>query len=217
MTTEKMNIRVSIYEDNDALRESLSYLIMGTGTLQLMGAYSDCSMVMENCFVAKPDVILMDIDMPGISGIEATAMIKATFPEINIMILTVFEDKTKVFEALCAGATGYMLKKSSAVEIIEAIAELHHGGSPMTGEIARIVFDFFSSPAIAKNNDYALSSREFDILKCLVEGDSYKMIANSCCISMGTVRFHINNIYKKLHVNSKSEAVIKALKERLIR
>jgi two-component system, NarL family, response regulator LiaR len=212
-----MNIRVSIYEDNDPLRESLSYLVLGTRTLELMGAYPDCSHVMENCVVAKPDVILMDIDMPGISGIEATAMIKATFPEINILILTIFEDKNKVFEALCAGATGYMLKKSSAVEIIEAIAELHNGGSPMTGEIARKVFEFFANPAISKNNEYALSSREFDILKRLVEGDSYKMIADTCCISIGTVRFHINNIYKKLHVNSKSEAVIKALKERLVR
>jgi DNA-binding NarL/FixJ family response regulator len=212
-----MSIRVSIYEDNDVLRETLSYLVLGAETLELMGAYPDGSRVMENCVVAKPDVILMDIDMPGISGIEATAMIKATFPEINILILTVFEDKNKVFEALCAGATGYMLKKSSAVEILEAIAELHHGGSPMTGEIARKVFDFFANPVLSKNNDYALSAREFDILKCLVEGDSYKMIADACCISMGTVRFHINNIYKKLHVNSKSEAVIKTLKERLVR
>jgi len=213
----KMNIRVSIYEDNDALRESLTYLVMGTRTLELTGAYPDCSKVMENCVVAKPDVILMDIDMPGISGIEATAMIKATFPEINIMILTIFEDKNKVFDALCAGATGYMLKKSTAVEIIEAIAELHQGGSPMTGEIARKVVDFFTHPATLKSKEYALSAREFDILKCLVEGDSYKMISDTCCISIGTVRFHINNIYKKLHVNSKSEAVIKALRERLVK
>ena len=110
-----------------------------------------------------------------------------------------------------------LLKKTGAVQIIEAITEVYNGGSPMTGEIARKVFDFFANPAISKNNDYALSAREFDILKCLVEGDSYKMIADNCCISMGTVRFHINNIYKKLHVNSKSEAVIKALKERLVR
>ena len=212
-----MNIRVSIYEDNDPLRESLSYLIMGTRTLELVGAYPDCSCVIENCVVARPDVILMDIDMPGISGIEATGMIKATFPEINIMILTIFEDKTKVFDALCAGATGYLLKKSSAVEIIEAIAELHNGGSPMTGEIARKVFEFFVNPAILNSNEYAISARELDILKCLVEGDSYKMIADTCSISIGTVRFHINNIYKKLHVNSKSEAVIKALRERLVR
>ena len=211
-----MNIKVAIYEDNDALRESLSFLVMGTETLELTGAYPDCSKVMDNCADSTPDVILMDIDMPGITGIEATAMVKAKFPGINIMILTIFEDASKVFEALCAGATGYMLKKSTAVEIIEAISELHKGGSPMTGEIARKVLAFFNQPLIAKSNDYALSQRELEIVKRLVEGDSYKMIADNCFISIGTVRFHINNIYKKLQVNSKSEVVIKAIRERLV-
>jgi two-component system, NarL family, response regulator LiaR len=211
-----MSIKVAVYEDNDALRESLSFLVMGTGTLDLTGAWPDCSTVLENCAEATPDVILMDIDMPGISGIEATALVKAKFPSINIMILTIFEDASKVFDALCAGATGYMLKKSTAVEIIEAISELHNGGSPMTGEIARKVLAFFNQPAIVKSNDYALSQRELEIVKRLVEGDSYKMIADHCCISIGNVRFHINNIYKKLHVNSKSEVVIKALRERLV-
>jgi len=121
-----------------------------------------------------------------------------------------------VFNALCSGATGYLLKKANAVQIIEAIIELHKGGSPMTGEIARMVMQFFSKASAPPVNDYTLSSREMDILKCIVKGNSYKMIADSCCISEGTVRTHINNIYKKLHVNSKSEAVIKAMKERLV-
>ncbi|MBM3405600.1 MAG: response regulator transcription factor [Bacteroidetes bacterium] len=211
-----MPIQVAIYEDNEALRESLSFLIMGSGELDLAGAYPDCSTVLENCRQSTPEVILMDIDMPGISGIDATRLIKEEFPEINILIFTIFEDKEKVFNALCAGATGYLLKKSTAVEIIESIIELHKGGSPMTGEIARKVFEFFSHSNAVRDNDYALSSREMDILKCLVRGDSYKMIADACFISMGTVRFHINHIYRKLHVNSKSEAVIKALKERLV-
>ena len=211
-----MGIKIAIYEDNSALRESLGHLIMGTGTLELCGSYPDCSAVIENCTSSKPDVILMDIDMPGISGIEATAMVKAKFPEINIMMLTVYEDRNKVFDALCAGATGYLLKKSTAVQIIEAITELANGGSPMTGEIARKVLEFFSKPIVTKNNEYALSVRELDILKCLVNGDSYKMIADACFISIGTVRTHINSIYKKLAVNSKSEAVIKAMKERLV-
>jgi two-component system, NarL family, response regulator LiaR len=211
-----MPIKVSIYEDNDALRESLSYLVMGTGSLELLGAYPDCSTVIENCTALTPDVILMDIDMPGMNGIEATSLVKSRFPNINIMILTIFENENKVFDALCAGATGYLLKKSSSIQIIEAILDLHAGGSPMTGEIARKVMQYFAHPAVAKENEYALSPREKDILKCIVNGDSYKMIADSCCISIGTVRFHINNIYKKLHVNSKSEVVIKALKERLV-
>jgi two-component system, NarL family, response regulator LiaR len=211
-----MSIRISIYEDNESLRESLSHLILGTGLMELCGSFPDCSSVIENCLENKPDIILMDIDMPGISGIEATALVKAKFPEINIMILTVYEDRDKVFSAMCAGATGYLLKKSTAVQIIEAINELNQGGSPMSGEIARKVLEFFSNPAINKNNEYALSKREFDIIKCLVNGDSYKMIAEACFISIGTVRSHINSIYKKLQVNSKSEAVIKAIKERLV-
>ncbi len=211
-----MSIRVSIYEDNDPLRKSLSHLVMGTDTLELCGAYPDCSQVIENCRLTKPDVIVMDIDMPGISGIQATELVKQEFPGINILIFTVFEDRDKVFKALCAGATGYLLKKASAVQIIEAISELHAGGSPMTGEIARMVLQFFSGTHAGSNNQYSLSARELDILKCLMEGDSYKMIADACSISIGTVRTHINSIYKKLHVNSKSEAVIKAMKERLL-
>jgi two-component system, NarL family, response regulator LiaR len=211
-----MSIRVAIYEDNDHLRKSLSHLVMGTEVLEFTGAYPDCSQILENCAASAPEVIIMDIDMPGISGIEATEMVKQKFPSINILIFTVFEDRDKVFRALCAGATGYLLKKAGAVQIIEAIVDLHHGGSPMTGEIARLVLQHFSGAVAPKNNEYAISSREMDILKCLVRGDSYKMIADSCCISIGTVRTHINSIYKKLHVNSKSEAVIKAMKERLI-
>lgn len=211
-----MVIRVAIYEDNNALRESLSHLIMGTTSLELHGAYPDCSTVLENCLADKPEVILMDIDMPGISGIEATHLVKTKLPEIDIMMLTVYEDRDKVFDALCAGATGYLLKKTSTVQIIEAITELHHGGSPMSGEIARKVLEFFTKPIVNKHNEYTLSIRELDILKCLVKGDSYKMIANSCCITIGTVRCHINSIYKKLQVNSKSEAIIKAMKERLV-
>jgi DNA-binding NarL/FixJ family response regulator len=189
---------------------------MGTETMELAGAYPDCGTLLQNFREAKPDVVVMDIDMPGISGIEATSMIKASFPEIQILIYTVFNDKQKVFEALCSGATGYLLKKSNAIQILEAIADLYNGGSPMTGEIARKVMEFFSKNPHPDANDYALSSRELDILRCIVKGDSYKMVADSCCISIGTVRTHINSIYKKLHVNSKSEAVIKAMKERLV-
>ena len=211
-----MSIRVSIYEDNDALRKSLSHLVMGTDSLEFCGSYPDCSSILENCASSKPDVIVMDIDMPGISGIEATELVKHHYPEINVLIFTVFEDRDKVFRAICAGATGYLLKKANAVQIIEAIIELKGGGSPMTGEIARMVLQFFSKSPLQANNEYSLSSREFDILKCLVNGDSYKMIGDACSISIGTVRTHINSIYKKLHVNSKSEAVIKAMKERLV-
>ncbi len=211
-----MSIRVAIYEDNEHLRKSLSHLVMGDDSLEFCGAFPDCSDLIENCTKEKPDVIVMDIDLPGITGIEATYMVKEKFPEIQILIFTVFEDRTKVFDALCAGASGYLLKKSNAIRIIEAITELNNGGSPMTGEIARMVLDYFSKNNTPRNNDYNLSPREMDIVKCLVKGKSYKMTADACFISEGTVRSHIYSIYRKLHVNSKSEVVIKALKERLI-
>lgn len=211
-----MTIKIAIYEDNNALRDTLGHLIRGAMSLELVGSFPDCMSVIENCTSNKPDIILMDIDLPGISGIEATAMVKARFPEINVMMLTVYEDRDKVFDALCSGATGYLLKKSTAAQIIDSITELYNGGSPMSGEIARKVLEFFSKPHVKKNNDYALSDRELDILRCLVNGDSYKMIGEACFISIGTVRSHINNIYKKLAVNSKSEAVIKAMKEKIV-
>jgi DNA-binding NarL/FixJ family response regulator len=211
-----MEIKVAIYEDNNALREGLTHLIKGSGIMEFCGAYPDAIAILENCKADPPDVILMDIDMPGITGIEATRLIKDKYPEINVMMLTIFEDKEKIFDALCAGATGYLLKKSTAIQIIEAIVELKEGGSPMSGQIARKVIEFFSQRDKVKTPDYALSSRELDILRCLVQGDSYKMIADHCFISIGTVRCHINSIYRKLAVNSMSEAVVKAIKEKLV-
>ncbi len=210
------DIKVAIYEDNNALRESLTYLIKGSGLLQFAGAWSDCREILQNCKANRPDIILMDIDMPYLSGIDATRLVKDEYPDIEVMMLTVFEDRDKIFDALRAGATGYLLKKMSAVQIIESIIELANGGSPISTEIARKVLNFFTAPDSKIKNDYALSERELDVLKRLVAGDSYKMIADHCAISIGTVCSHINNIYRKLTVNSKSEAVVKAIKERLV-
>lgn len=212
----KLEIKVAIYEDNDALRESLSFLVRGSGLLRFAGAYPDCRRILENCDIEQPDVILMDIDMPYLSGIDATRLVKDRYPNINVMMLTVIEDRDKIFDALRAGATGYLLKKASAIQIIEAVTELANGGSPMSSEIARKVLQFFTSPSHKFENRYSLSARELDVLKRLVAGDSYKMIADHCYISIGTVCGHINSIYRKLAVNSKSEAAIKAIKERLV-
>jgi len=212
-----MAIKVSIYEDNTALLESLSYLIKGTEGFQLCAAASNPVQIIAHCKNNCPDVILMDIDMPVMTGIEATLLVKNEFPDVNIMMFTVFEDKDKIFDALCAGATGYLLKKTPSAKIIEAIEELYNGGSPISSGIARKVLDYFSNPASSKKTDsYQLSQREQEILKRLLLGDSYKMVADACCISIGTVYSHINAIYKKLHVNSKSEAIIKAIQERLV-
>lgn len=211
----KSEIKVAIYEDNKALRESLSLLIQKSEGLLFSGAYPDCRQILQNCKENPPEVILMDIDMPYLSGIEATRLVKDAYPEIEVMMLTVFEDNNKIFDALRAGATGYLLKKASAIQIMNSILELGEGGSPMSGEIARKVLRFFNSYS-KQQNSYTLSEREMDVLKRLVSGDSYKMIADNCHISIGTVRTHINAIYHKLAVNSKSEAIIKAIKERLI-
>jgi len=213
-----MAIKISLYDDNTFLLESLSYLIKGTTGFELCNASTNASTVVDDCERQCPDVILMDIDMPEISGIEATMLVKNAFPDVNVMMLTVFEDKNKIFDALCVGATGYMLKKTSSGDLINAIEELHKGGSPMSSGIARKVLEYFTKPSYNgnKKNNYQLTTREREILQCLLNGDSYKMIADKCFVSIGTVYSHINNVYKKLQVNSKSEAVIKALKERIV-
>jgi DNA-binding NarL/FixJ family response regulator len=209
-------IKVALYEDNLTLRTSLAHLLQSSEEFEFLGAYGSPIEILQNCKNALPHVILMDVDMPHMNGIEATKLVKESYENVNILILTVFEDRDKLFSALQAGASGYLLKKSKIIEIIEAIHEIYNGGSPMTPAIARKVLEFFAQPKVVKNTENSLSDRELDILKCLVDGDSYKMIASNCYISMGTVRSHINNIYKKLHVNSKSEAVVKALKDRLV-
>lgn len=212
-----MAIKVSIYDDNAPLLECLSFMIRGAGNFELCAACTSPVHILDDCKRACPDVILMDIEMPEMSGIEATRLVKAAFPQVNIMMLTVFEENDKIFDALCAGATGYLLKKSLSSQIMTAIEDLYHGGSPMSSSVARKVLEFFSKQKIHDARDkYQLSQRELEILKRLVKGDSYKMVADFCCISMGTVYSHINNIYKKLHVNSKSEAVFKAMNEKLV-
>ncbi|MDR2233150.1 MAG: response regulator transcription factor [Tannerella sp.] len=210
-------IKIAIYEDNLSLLESLSYLIRGTENFRLCTAAANPVHVIDDCKRLCPDVILMDIDMPEMTGIEATRLVKAAFPDVNIMMLTVFEERDKIFEALCAGATGYLLKKTPSAQIISAVEELHRGGSPISSSIARKVLEHFASPGHSNHKDmYKLSPRETEILNRLVLGDSYKMAADACFVSVGTIYSHINSIYRKLHVNSKSEAVIKAIKEKLI-
>ena len=212
-----MAIKISIYEDNITLLDSLSFLIRSTEGLEVCWASPSAVHILDQCQEKCPDIILMDIDMPELSGIEATRLVKNDFPDINVMMFTVFEDRDKIFDALCAGATGYLLKKTPSAQIISAIEELYRGGSPISSGIARKMLEYFSKPVSAeKKESYQLSQRETEILKRLVMGDSYKMVADACFISIGTVYSHINNLYKKLHVNSKSEAVIKAIRERLV-
>lgn len=211
-------INVVIVEDSNTIRDGLKLLIDGTEGYSCVAAYSNCEDLLEEIDDLKIDVILMDIDLPGISGIEGIKRIKKINSSILILILTIYDENELIFEALCAGASGYLVKKTPPAKLLEAIQEAYDGGAPMTSNIARKVVDFFQVyKPVEKSNDSAdLTKREKEVLGGLVEGNSYKAIANNLNISIETVRFHFRNVYKKLHVHSQSEAVVKAIKEGLV-
>ncbi len=211
-------IKVVVVEDNDAIREGLKILIDGTEGYSCVAVYSRCDVMLKNLEKLNPDVMLMDIGLPGMNGIEGIKKAKLIFPDLTILVLTVYEENDLVFDALCAGACGYLVKKTPPSRLLEAIQEAYQGGAPMSASIARKVIDFFQqkkqlSPQKPQN---ILTPREKEILGGLVEGNSFKAIADSLFISIETVRFHFRNIYKKLHVHSQSEAVAKAIKEGII-
>jgi len=208
-------IKVLIYEDNQQLREGLGILISGSLGFQLAGAFGNCAEVEQQLDELKPDVVLMDIDMPMVNGIEGLRKIRAADSDVRVLMLTVFDDNENVFEAVKAGANGYLLKKTPPARLLEYIADVMEGGAPMTSSIATQVLNMVKSGNNAGSQDFDLSAREMDVLKLLVNGYSYKMVAAELFISIDTVRSHIKNVYEKLQVNSKSEAVAKALKTRL--
>jgi DNA-binding NarL/FixJ family response regulator len=209
-----MAIEVVIIEDNGKYRSGLTQLIDGTPGYSCVGAFSDCENALQEIVDLLPNVVLMDIGLPGMSGIEGVKAIKACFPEIEILMLTIYEDDDKVFQSLYAGASGYLLKKTPPAKILEAISEIHTGGAPMSAKIARKVLEVFHKESAAEEENQ-LSSREKEVLQLLVEGHSHKTIAEHLFISPHTVRTHLKNIYEKLHVHSKSEAAVKAVKRRL--
>jgi DNA-binding NarL/FixJ family response regulator len=213
-----VEIKVAVFEDNKILRESLAKLIDSAEELVCTGAFPDANKIIGNIESSNPDVVLMDIDMPGVSGIKGVQMIREKFPGIKILMQTVFDDNDKIFAAICAGASGYMLKKTAPQKMIEAIIETYEGGSPMTASVANKVLQIVRSQTFleGKNEFIDLSEREKEILSLLVESKSYKVIAAECFISIDTVNSHIRHIYEKLHVHSKSEAILKAINQRLI-
>ena len=212
-----MDIKVAIFEDNSNMREGLYQLINGSHGFTCTGAFPNCDDLISRIEKSDPDVIVMDIEMPGMSGIEGVKLVKENFPEIKILMETIFEDDKKIFDSICAGAEGYILKNTPPVEILEAIKEIYEGGSPMSPTIANRVLKMVKSQHSSDSkNLFNLTDREKEILSCLVEGMSYKLIADECSISIDTVNVHIKNIYKKLQVHSKSEAVAKAIKGRIV-
>jgi DNA-binding NarL/FixJ family response regulator len=209
-------VKVLIYEDNPQLREGLTMLIDGSEDFKVLAAYKNCMNAVDEVEAFNPDVVLMDIDMPGRTGIEALKLIREVNPHVKILMLTVFDDNKNVFEAIRSGANGYILKKTPPSRLLEYIGEAASGGAPMTASIASQVLRMFSEVHRASNDDYNLSDREKQVLQLLVNGYSYKMIAAEMFIAIDTVRSHIKKIYEKLHVNSKSEAVAKAFKDKLV-
>lgn len=211
-----MPINVIIYEDNSFLRDSLSSLISSAEGFALCGAYENCNEVEAQVAVLKPDVALMDIEMAGVNGIEGLKLIRKNFPEVNVLMLTVFEDNERVFEAICAGATGYLLKKTPPLKILDAIRDVVDGGAPMTSSIARKVLQLFPrQPARSEEID-KLTQREQQVLQLLVNGYSYKMIAAELNVTLETVRTYIKRMYEKLRVHSVTEAISKAFPNRKI-
>ena len=211
-------IRVAIFEDNKHLRETFELLLNNTDGFACSGAWPDCRNIITNLEVYPSDIVLMDIEMPGMNGIEATKLLKQHFPKINILIQTVFFEDEYIFNAICAGASGYILKSTTPDGYIEALKDVQAGGSPMTPGIARRVLELFKTNLQPANpeQDYDLTPQEKKVLKLLVEGKSYKLIAQELFVSVDTIKTHIRNIYAKLQVHSGTEAVSLALRDKLV-
>lgn len=212
-----MKTKVVIYEDNQVFRESLIRLLVSNPAFEVSGDFQNCNHVEEEIRTLQPEVVLMDIQMPGVNGLKGLEVIRKISGDIKVIMLTVFEDNQHIFEAICRGANGYLLKHSTPTQIFNAIDEVLKGGAPLTPSIASRVLVLLSaqktSPA---GNEYQLTPREKEILESLVEGNSYKMIGSTLQISTETVKTHIKRIYEKLQVNSQTEAVSKAMKEKLV-
>jgi DNA-binding NarL/FixJ family response regulator len=207
-------IKIAVVEDNPALRASLVSLFDKTEGMRCVASLNNLLNVISEVGSALPDIILMDIGLPNISGIEGVRTVKTHFPAIQILMFTVFDDDEKIFDAIRAGASGYLLKKTPPDEIVQAVRELSLGGAPMTSSIARRVIQSFQAAPATLVEDYRLTVRENEILYSLVDGLSYKKIAGKYCVSISTIRTHICNIYNKLHVNSKAQAVARVLNPR---
>jgi DNA-binding NarL/FixJ family response regulator len=210
MTTK--DIRIIIFEDNNDLRQSLKLLLETDPYCKVIGDFDNCVKAKILTESLQPDVVVMDIDMPNMTGIEGVRLVKEAKPNTEVIMNTVFEDDERLFAALCAGASGYLLKKHSNSKIIAAVHDVIQGGAPVSPGIARRMMTFFQKKRI----DYGLTPREIEMLSWLIKGYSYKMIAETCHLSVETVKTHLKNIYLKLHVNCATEAVAKALQEGIV-
>lgn len=210
-------IRVVIIEDHRNTREGLVTLVNGSPDMRVAGRYSSGEDALRRVAQDRADVALTDLGLPGMSGVEVVERLRELQPKVPILVLTVHGEDQSVFDALCAGACGYLLKDVEPDRLLEAIRELHAGGAPMSPEIARRVVLMFQKMAPPKVGEHGLSPRELEVLQLLAEGQSYKTCGHRLSVSVDTIRFHVRRIYEELHVHSKSEAVIKALKSGWVR
>ena len=209
-------IKVAIVEDRREIRDGLAMLISGTEGFECTGTYRSMEDALARISGSLPDVALCDIGLPGMSGIEGIRILKERHPDLQLLMLTVYDDDERIFDALCAGASGYLLKKTPPVRLLEGLREAVSGGSPMSPEVARRVIVLFRDIRPPERADYELTPHELRLLKLLVEGHNYKTAGAELNVSVNTISFHMKRIYEKLRVHSKSEAVAKALRDRLV-
>ncbi|MBL7732391.1 MAG: response regulator transcription factor [Chitinophagaceae bacterium] len=210
-----MAYEVLIFEDNARLRQSLEILLNDENLFHVAGAFPDCDKADRQVEKHNADLVVMDIDMPGIGGVEGVKRIKNTNPEVKVVMHTMFDDDNRIFDSICAGADGYLLKNTSPLQLVNALQEVMNGGAPMSPFVAHKVFQHFRQRK-SDAEQFNLTNRETEILDLLVKGNSYKMIADKTNVSIDTVKKHLQNIYHKLHVNCGTEAVAKALKHRIV-
>jgi DNA-binding NarL/FixJ family response regulator len=217
METPAKIIRVAIIEDKREIRDGLGMLISFTDGFECTGKYGSMEEAIASIRHRVPDIVLSDIGLPGMDGIEGIRILKQKYPSLTILMLSVYDDNERIFDALCAGACGYLLKKTPPAKLIESLRDAISGGAPMSPEVARKVITLFRDFRPPEKVDYDLTPHELRLLKLLVEGHSYKTAASELKVSVNTISFHLKNIYEKLQVHSKSEAVAKALQQHLIK
>jgi DNA-binding NarL/FixJ family response regulator len=210
------DIRVVLIEDQRDVREGLAVLINGSPGFRCVGAFRTMEEALRVMGNELPDVVLTDIGLPGMSGVEGTKVLKERHPDLPVVALTVYDDDEDVFDALCAGASGYLLKNTPPARLLESLSEVASGGAPMSPEVARRVINLFREFRPPERASYSLTQQESGLLKLIIDGHSYKTAAVELSISVSTISFHLQNIYNKLQVHSKSQAVAKALRERLV-
>ena len=212
---EIKKMKIAVFEDNQKFRESLEFVIVTSSDMELCGSFEDTTRLSQKIEALRPDVVLMDINIPGKNGIDAVKEIKENFPHIYVCMQTVFDDADKIFASLCNGASGYILKNTAPEKILQAIREVAEGGSFFTPSVAKKVLNNFQQQPM-QGEFVQLTEKEKEVLKLLVDGLSYKMIADRLHVSFHTIHTHLRNIYQKLHVNSKGEAINKAMKNKLV-